>query len=275
MSALIVSDIDGTLIDSRERIPSAVKESLAAAQRAGVSFVVATGRPARWIHPIIDQLYTPPTLCVCANGAVIYDPACDRITRRREMAPDAMRTVVRVAREALSDLGGCGVGVERAGVSAHDMPGELFMVTPDFVHSWESIEHSTVELDRVLARPAVKLLLRNDALISEQMHRLVAPVVPADVAHVTYSMPDGLLEVMQPGVNKSSALDVVAQDLGVDPADAIAFGDMLNDLEMIRWAGTGVAMGNACDQLQRAADVVAPTNDQAGIAVVLREWLQG
>lgn len=87
MSALIVSDIDGTLIDSRERIPSAVKESLAAAQRAGVSFVVATGRPARWIHPIIDQLYTPPTLCVCANGAVIYDPACDRITRRREMAP--------------------------------------------------------------------------------------------------------------------------------------------------------------------------------------------
>ncbi|CAB0662210.1 Cof-type HAD-IIB family hydrolase [Corynebacterium diphtheriae] len=88
-------------------------------------------------------------------------------------------------------------------------------------------------------------------------------------------MPDGLLEVMQPRVNKSSALDVVAQDLGVDPADAIAFGDMLNDLEMIRWAGTGVAMGNACDQLQRAADVVAPTNDQAGIAVVLREWLQG
>ncbi|CAB0662221.1 Cof-type HAD-IIB family hydrolase [Corynebacterium diphtheriae] len=175
MSALIVSDIDGTLIDSRERIPSAVKESLAAAQRAGVSFVVATGRPARWIHPIIDQLYIPPTLCVCANGAVIYDPARDRITYRRELASDTMRTVVRVAREALSDLGGCGVGVERAGMSAHDMPSELFMVTPDFVHSWESIEHSTVELDRVLARPAVKLLLRNDALTSEQMHRLVAP----------------------------------------------------------------------------------------------------
>ena len=109
-------------------------------------------------------------------------------------------------------------------------------------------------------------------MTSAELFDLVAPAVDPARAHVTYSMNDGLLEVSAPGINKAAGVSIVAADLGIDPQDVIAFGDMPNDIEMLAWAGTGVAMGNAAPTVHDAADATTASNDDFGLARVIEQW---
>jgi len=116
----------------------------------------------------------------------------------------------------------------------------------------------------------VKLLLigpgkRLDALAAA--YRAGGPG-PGDLPHLVRSEAT-YLEIQPPGVAKGTGLVRVCQVLGSPPAAAIAFGDNLNDLEMIQAAGLGVAMGNSHADLKRAARIVAPSNDEDGVAAVL------
>ena len=81
------------------------------------------------------------------------------------------------------------------------------------------------------------------------------------------------VEITHPDVNKAKGLAIVAEKLGVDPKDVLAIGDGVNDTEMIRWAGQGVAMGNAPDQVKAAADETAPDNDSDGAAIIIERYL--
>ncbi|AZA08310.1 HAD family hydrolase [Corynebacterium pseudopelargi] len=263
--ALVVSDIDGTLLDSNERVSSRLRKAIGLLD-GKAQFALATGRPPRWIFPVLEQLPIRP-VCVCANGAVLYDSAADRVIEAKNLSCEAMRSVVRTAREVLP--GGCSTAVERVGASAFEQPDELFVVTPEYIHAWDSTEHGCVEEAELLSKPAMKLLLRSEQLSAARMHELLAPVVPKDLAHITFSYDGGLLEVSAPGVVKARALQVLAADLGVSREQVLAFGDMPNDIEMLQWAGHGVAMANAHPDVKKAADEVTAANDDFGVARVI------
>ena len=85
-------------------------------------------------------------------------------------------------------------------------------------------------------------------------------------------MDEGILEIAAPGITKATGLTWLADHYGVAQDETIAFGDMPNDIEMLRWAGRGVAMGNAADTVKEAADEVTTPNHQAGVATVLERW---
>ncbi|MPV53324.1 HAD-IIB family hydrolase [Corynebacterium sp. zg331] len=269
---LIVSDIDGTLITSAERVPERLRAVLGRAVEKRCAVALATGRPHRWLFPVLEQLPVRP-LCATANGAVLYDPATDTVLGAHELAPVAMRDVVVRARAALGEFGEpLSVAVERCGASAFDPEEELFVVSPQYVHTWEAQGFLVLAEEEVLAEPAVKLLLRNERMTSAQMYEAIAPALDPAVAHLTYSMPEGLLEVAAPGVTKQAAVADLARRYGVPRERVVCFGDMPNDVEMLCWAGLGVAMGNAAPEVKRAADLVAATNDECGVAQVLEEW---
>ncbi|NLZ57369.1 MAG: HAD hydrolase family protein, partial [Corynebacterium sp.] len=169
--------------------------------------------------------------------------------------------------------GGVTFAVERAGTSAYDSVDELFLVTPEYSHAWHTLnDHGVVDLDTLIAEPATKLLLRSDFLESKEMFDLIRPAIPEDVGHVTFSMSGGLLEVSAPGVTKALGVAYLAELLGVDQSDVITFGDMPNDIEMLQWAGRGIAMGNARPEVKEISDHVTTTNDEAGVADVLEWW---
>lgn len=269
---LIVSDVDGTLINSRERVTTRLRIAVERHIDRGGIFALATGRPPRWITPIVEQLPVQP-LCVCSNGAVVWDPRDDHFLQVNDIPVAAMREIIATARQALAGYGGMSLGVERAGSSAYDPPDTLFEVEEGFVHAWESTEHGTGDEARLLSSPAMKVILRNHTLDSKEMFDLVAPHIDPALAHVTFSMSEGLLEVTAPGVNKSTGLEYVAEYYGVDPAAAVAFGDMPNDIEMLQWAGLGVAMGNAQEGVKRVADLVTSDNDDFGVARVIERLI--
>ncbi|MEG1912888.1 MAG: HAD-IIB family hydrolase, partial [Cloacibacillus sp.] len=82
------------------------------------------------------------------------------------------------------------------------------------------------------------------------------------------------IEMVHPDVNKAAALRRVAEYYGISRENVTAIGDGINDIEMIEWAGTGIAMGNAKDEVKAAADLIAPSNEEEGAARVVEEFLK-
>lgn len=237
----------------------------------GTKIALATGRPHRWLTPVLDQLpFTPE--CICANGAVVYDPSRDEVLVRHELDPEALGRIAEITREALAGYGAYGFGVERVGSSAFDPEEECFLITPGYSPDLWDIGYGVVDVAELTSVPAAKILVRHPEMSSQELFDVLAPLIDPEDAHVTYSMNEGLLEFSAPGVNKATGVSIVATQYGIERERVLAFGDMPNDMEMLAWAGIGVAMANAEPLVQDAADVVTTSNDDFGVARVLESW---
>jgi HAD superfamily hydrolase (TIGR01484 family) len=261
---LVASDVDGTLLNPDDRVSPRAAAVIARLVASGVGFVLVTGRPPRWIPPVVEQLGSV-SLAVCANGGVLYDAAADRVLWARTLTPASLAELAAAARATLPD---CGLAVERVGAAAD---GGSFVAEPAYRHAWQDADHAISHRAELLSRPAVKLLVRDPRLSSDAMVAALTPVI-GDAADLTFSHSRGLVEISPPTVTKATGLAEVAQRYGVAAADVVAFGDMPNDLEMLRWAGHGVAMGNAHPALLEVADEVTASNGEDGLALVLERW---
>ncbi len=267
LPALIATDVDGTLLDDDERITRRTRDAVRAAVAAGTVFVLATGRPPRWIRPVVDALGFAP-MAVCANGAVLYDPATDRIVSVRTLSVDALRAMAEIAEHTIP---GVGLAVERVGSSAHDAATPQFVSSPGYEHAWLNPDNTEVSRHDLVSAPAVKLLIRKAGARSADMAAVLAKYVGAE-GDITYSTNNGLIEVVPRGISKATGVEEVAAPLGITAADVVSFGDMPNDVPMLRWAGLGVAMGNAHPDALAAADEVTAHNTDDGLARVLERW---
>ena len=265
---LIASDIDGTLLDRNHRVPRRNRDAVARAVQQGAYFALSTGRPFRWIAPVLEQLPVRP-VCVTSNGAVLYDSAEDRVMSAHELSPAALAEVVDVAQTV---LGTVGFGAERAGGSLADAVEDLFVVERHYSENALFEGFGVVSMGELVGQPAVKFLIRNTDYSAPELYDLISPHIDPELAHVTYSINEGMLEVAAPKVTKRCGVEWLADHAGVDQAEVIAFGDMPNDIEMLQWAGCGVAMENAHPEVKAAADAVTVANHQAGVAKVLERW---
>ncbi len=264
---LVATDVDGTLLDPDDRVSPRSAAVIGRLVAAGVGFVLVTGRPPRWIPPVVTQLGVA-RLAVCANGGVLYDAVADRVLWARALEPDVLSEL---AATVEATLPGCGLAVERVGVGAFDDAASQFVAEPDYLHAWPSADHGVASRRELFDRPAVKMLVRCPELSSDAMVAALTPVIGA-IADLTFSHPRGLVEIAPLRVTKATGLAAVAERDGIAAADVVAFGDMPNDLEMLRWAGHGVAMGNAHPALLEVADEVTASNGDDGLALVLERW---
>ena len=258
---LVATDVDGTLLDPADRVTPRTTAVLDRVAAAGVGLVLVTGRPPRWIPPVVAQVGRAG-LAVCANGAVVYDAATDRVVSARTLEATTLAELAAVVGEALPQAG---LAVELV----HPVPS--FVAEPHYRHAWVGSDHEIRPRAELLTRPAVKMLVRDPRMRSEEIVAALAPAVGSAV-DLTFSHPGGLVEISAPGVTKAVGLAEVAAAIGVGASDVVAFGDMPNDLEMLRWAGHGVAMGNAHQAVKDVADEVTATNAEDGLALVLERW---
>jgi len=257
---LIASDLDGTLLRSDGTLSERTVEAVRGVEAAGMTMVLATGRPPRWIESIGEQL-DHRGVAVCANGALIYDLATESVLTAHTIEPAEATELVQRLRHAL--------------------PGAIFAVEtvdhlglePAWTTAWTPPAGTrfadALELVQV---PMVKLLARIDghdveAALAQHGREL------AHLAEFTWSGGKHLLEMSAPGITKGVTLAELAGRLGVDAAAAVAFGDMPNDLDMLRWAGRGLAVANAHPVVLEAADAVVGANDEDGVAAELERLL--
>jgi len=267
LPALIATDVDGTLLNREDRITERTRQAILAAVAGGTQFVLATGRPPRWISPVVDELGFAP-MAVCANGAVIYDADTDRVISARTLSVDLLAELAEIS---LRTVPGAGLAAERVGKSAHDSATPQFVSAPGYEHAWLNPDNTEVSFEDVLSAPAVKLLVRKPGVPSSQLAAMLAKHVGV-LGDITYSTDDGLVEISAIGISKAIGLQEITRPLEISAQDTVAFGDMPNDVPMLLWAGHGVAMGNAHPDAIEAANEIAESNNDDGLARVLERW---
>jgi Cof subfamily protein (haloacid dehalogenase superfamily) len=259
---LFATDLDGTLLRSDLTVSDRSRRALAAVEKAGCTLVLVTGRPPRWMPPVVEQ--TGHTgLALCANGAVVYDLAAERVVQEHLIDPEVGAKAVAAIRAAIPDAvfaversGARGLGREEAYGLPYASKGEVLVA----------------EVDELMADPVTKLLARHDDMDPDEMLARVREVV-GDLVEVTHSSTRGLMEISASGVSKAVALSRLADELGVPAEEVVAFGDMPNDLPMLGWAGHAVAVANAHPEVLAAADEVTASNDDDGVAQVIERLL--
>lgn len=266
MTKMVASDIDGTLLRSDRTVSDRTRAAVAAAERAGILFVLVTGRPPRWLAPVRDQL-DHRGLAICANGALVMDLHTEQVVQHHAFDAEIGMKVLSALRGMDGDLG---FGVEWPDGFGHEsgyprgvrqselVPGAAFDITEDA---------------DFFDRPVIKILVRAGKAASQELADRAIQAVGA-MATVTWSSV-GLLEVSAAGVDKASALRSLAESHDIVPEDIVAFGDMPNDLAMLQWAGTGIAVANAHQLVLDAADDTTLSNDEDGVAVVIEALLEG
>jgi Cof subfamily protein (haloacid dehalogenase superfamily) len=257
---VVASDLDGTIVRSDGTFSARTVAAIEAVEAAGSTFVMVTGRPVRWMSAVAEQT-GHHGLAVCANGALLYDLHTEQVARSWLMSPEAAHGVVEALRAALP---GIAFAVERLELGfAHE---------PGYRPRWDSTDPITQgPVEQLLSADVVKLLARHESLDADTLLAAARDAVQ-DSAELTHSSSDGLLEISAVGVSKASGLATVCQELGVEPKDVVAFGDMPNDLPMLAWAGLGVAVANAHPEVLAAADEVCPSHDEDGVAQLLSRW---
>ncbi|MGF2952248.1 HAD family hydrolase [Mycobacterium sp. THU-M116] len=267
LPALVACDVDGTLFDDDDTISPRTRAAVRAAVAGGAQFVLATGRPPRWIRPVVDELGFAP-MAVCANGAVIYDPGSDRVVSARTLDVD---TLAELAELAARVIPGAGLAVERIGERAHDTATPQFVSSPGYEHAWLNPDNIEVAIEDLLSAPAIKLLIRQAGARSADMAAALARHVGIE-GDITYSTDNGLVEIMPVGISKATGVEEIATASEIGRGEVLAFGDMPNDLPLLLWAGHGVAMGNAHPEVLAAADEITAPNSDDGVARVLERW---
>ena len=268
---LVASDVDGTLLDPTDRVSERTRAAVHRVLAVGVPFVLVTGRPPRWIPPIVEQLGHAGH-AVCANGAVLYDAATDCVSYSATLDPLQLRDAANVVATALP---GAKLAVELPTGSVTLNGLDDFLAEPDYTHPWPAADSAPAPRDVLLGRPAIKLLVRQPDASSDVMAAAVREILGTELGaplNVTFSTGHGLIEISAPGVNKGTGLARLASELGVAPADVLALGDMPNDLAMLHWAGWGVAMANAHPAVLECADEITARNSEDGLALVLERW---
>lgn len=259
---VVASDIDGTLLRDFRPIAERVLDAVRECRAEGIEFIAVTGRPLRWLDPIREQIPTLGTV-ICANGAIVYDCRREEIIEVNAMPSDDVAQAVGRLRERVP---GMIFGMECL---------EGLFIEPGFL-TRSAGDASVGPLGPVLDQDptVIKLLCRAEGMSSDAMLEIARPLL-AGVAMPSHSdSGNGLLEVAAIGLNKAVTLARHCERLGVSSIDVVAFGDMPNDLEMLSWAGRGYAMADGHPAAVEAANFVAPSVEDGGIAVVLEELLE-
>lgn len=249
---IVATDLDGTLLRSDGSVSARSRAALERAQACGALIVFVTGRPPRWLTPVADET-GHRGVAICANGALLWDVATERIVRTSPIDPEAAAEIVTTLRDALP---GMVFAVECAGRHGR----ELGFPARD--------DRRVAELAELLAQPVVKLLARHVELDADTLLARARDAVGRR-ATLTHSADSGLLEISAADVTKASALATLAREHGVGAEDVVAFGDMPNDLPLLEWAGHAVAVANAHPDVLALADEVTAANDDDGVARVL------
>ena len=143
---------------------------------------------------------------------------------------------------------------------------------PELVANWNLEDLRIGPILSFLDRPVLKLIVRLPPPAAPGTADAVQTVVGAR-ALVTHSVDESFLELSHPDVHKAVAVEHLLLDGGVAASEVVAFGDMPNDLELIRWAGWGVAVANADPRVLEHADEITASNDDDGVAIVIERLL--
>jgi HAD superfamily hydrolase (TIGR01484 family) len=265
--AMVALDIDGTLHaasdtdrDGHRRISAGVRAAVRAVALTGTHVVLCTGRVSTATLPFLRELDIGAGFALCSNGAVLLDAATGSIVDQ-VVFPLAAPIAVLATR----------------------LPGAVFVAEDPGVGVWATgpvddadSHHGEVTLldtDAIAAAATTRLAVHWPGHTARDLAAALSDAAIPDVQWCCY--PDEpLADVTAAGATKAMMLDKLRVQLGVAASATLAVGDGVNDIEMLRWAAHGVAMGNSPASVQAIADEVCPSAAADGVVTALSRWFR-
>jgi Cof subfamily protein (haloacid dehalogenase superfamily) len=258
---LVALDIDGTTMHEDGTISDAVLEQIQRLTSAGHEVMLATGRSASATLPVLERLDIAPRFVVCSNGAITLHRDRDAPTGyRREWVetfdPTDVLTSIR------SHLTGARYAVE-------DEHG-YYRYTEPFPDATIGLDSEHVDFDELLRHAATRVVVISP---DHDMEEFLQVVERMGLNRVSYAIGwTAWLDIAPDGVNKATAMERVREEVGIPRSRVMAVGDGRNDIDLLLWAsvsGRGVAMGQAPDDVIRAAGEITASVLDDGLALVL------
>jgi len=263
---LIATDLDGTLLLPDKTVSARNRASLNAAAAAGLTLLTATGRQLR--HVPVDLTDLGFHYAIGANGAICVDLADDTVVFAETISSEALLGLNELLRRQ----------VPQVRLAASRNYGEYHLCEPGYLElipteemlppNWRT---EVVTLAELLAEPTIKVTLRHPELSPVE---LLAIVQAFDLVELSVTISGApFVEVGSAQATKATAIARVCRTLQIPATAVMAIGDSLNDVDMVAWAGHGVAMGNADPVLRDIADHTTTTNTADGFALAVENVL--
>jgi Cof subfamily protein (haloacid dehalogenase superfamily) len=269
---MLVCDIDGTLLNSQSKLTERTKETLKRAAEKGIHITLATGRRLDNAVPIAEELGIDVPL-ILANGTVIVDALNKQTLLHKPLPNEVVRRILpllkqtgiwtRLYRHSFE-------GIETYYDRHPEIP-EAWLFTSEDPKRGQHLDytHDTLDFD-----PVNIVVLDTEEKVIPVIEELRKELLNLPFNLLVHHDFPGylLLEVMHHECSKASGIVFLADRLGIQPEEIVVVGDNVNDLEMVEYAGLGVAMGNAVQELKEIADEIAPTNDEDGVAWLVEKY---
>lgn len=262
---MIVLDIDDTLLTDQHVISQRTKEALLKAQDMGVKVVLASGRPTFAMHNLAEELllHDYGSYVLSFNGGIITDYQTKNNVYECTLTKEQAHELYEISKKhnvfvhtyVENDI------ITEKGNQYTDIEGQLTGMQIKEVSSFT--EH--------VQNDVVKLLMLEDPEKLAQVEKILQKELEGKIS-VMRSKPF-FLELTNSEVDKGKSLNHLIQILGIRQDEVIAVGDGYNDLPMIKFAGLGVAMGNAPEEIKQQADYVTATNNEDGVAKVVEKFI--
>jgi Cof subfamily protein (haloacid dehalogenase superfamily) len=262
MYRLIAIDIDWTLLDNQHQVSERNKQAIKDVINAGKILSLATGRPLQGVTDFIDMIGADMPFIIY-NGAMVITSISKKVLYESILAGELASEVVRFGLE-------CGTNVfvyKNGELHVPEMNGmvkrytSLFEIKPVVVD----------DMVRLAAQGVTKVLYRDTPELVAELQNAVHPHFKGKMNYFT-SQP-GLMEFVDLNTSKGAAMQKIGEYYNIPQSEMMAIGDNFNDVEMLRYAGLGVAMGNAPTGVKDAADVVTTTNEEDGVAEAIYRYV--
>lgn len=266
MYKLVALDMDGTLLRKDKSISDRTLNAIKEAREKGVKIVLATGRPVKGIVNYLDYLGldNDDEYAVTFNGSAVQTAKTGQMLFEHFMSGSDLHYIYELSR--------------KFGVNFHAFDGNGELITPkmnqytDLEAQINKIEIKKIDLNEIGHEDNIIKVMMVDE--PEKLDKAFAEL-PEEV-FTKYSVMRSapiFLEFLNPVINKGLGLSLLSEELGIKREEVIAIGDAGNDIDMIKYAGLGVAMGNAYPQVKEAADYVTVTNEEDGVAEVIERFV--
>ena len=260
MLKLVVTDLDGTLLDQHHQIPLVCKQALQAVDALGIQVMLATGRHFQDVYTLAQQLEVN-TCLITSNGARVHNQFGELLYENHIPAP--------LAEKVLSISAGFGVHrnlyqAENWWVEVENEP--LLAIHNSSQFSYQVTNFAALNpegIDKFYFHAEHNQLLPLEAELKALL---------GDELYITFTT-ENYLEVMNKGVSKGQALKAILKSRNVCPTEVMAFGDGFNDIDMLQMVGEPVVMENAHSDIKRLLKnaMIAPANSENGVALHLHK----
>lgn len=267
MYQLIAVDMDGTLLNEEKNISEANRKAISAARALGKKVVIATGRPLIGIKRYLEELgmVEDEDYVIAFNGSLVQTAKSGRVIFKKTLSWQDYQDLYVVSSE---------LGVHIQALSEHHVMTPVANPYTDVEANINLIETEVIPVAEVSKDMTIVKVMFVDE--PEKLDVAISNLPQWVKDKYTIVRSSGIfLEFLDKSVNKGTGVSALAKEIGLSPEQVICVGDAGNDIDMIHYAGLGVAMENAFEEVKAIANYITKSNEEDGVAHVIEKFMLG